>query len=82
MTKQTLRILFFLIVTLVLISCQTKKKYYYVEDNKDEKLIEAYSDSVAYLEAYKDFVISKKFIMICKQHLVILIYLLLLVLNY
>jgi hypothetical protein len=37
-----------------------KKKYYYREGTKEEKLIEAYSDSAAYLEAYKNFEISKK----------------------
>jgi len=36
------------------------KKYYYHEDGKEDKLIEASSDSAAYLEAYKDFEISKK----------------------
>jgi hypothetical protein len=60
MTKKTSLISICFIMTLILIGCQTKRKYYYVEDNKDEKLIEAYSDSEAYLEAYKDFVISKK----------------------
>jgi hypothetical protein len=37
-----------------------KKKYYYREGGKEEKLIEASSDSAAYLEAYKYFEISKK----------------------
>ncbi|OLY93512.1 hypothetical protein [Cnuella takakiae] len=36
-----------------------KKKYYYSEGSKEE-IIEAYSDSAAYLEAYKKFEISKK----------------------
>lgn len=42
------------------ISCTNKNKYYYVEGNKKEKIIKAYSDSAAYLEAYKEFEISKK----------------------
>jgi hypothetical protein len=37
-----------------------KQKYYYVEDSKEEKIIEAYSDSAAYREAYTNFQISKK----------------------
>jgi len=37
-----------------------KKKYYYKENGKEEKLIEAYSDSAAYMEAFKNFEISKK----------------------
>jgi hypothetical protein len=37
-----------------------KKKYYYREGSKEEKLLEAYSDSAAYLEAYQNFEISKK----------------------
>lgn len=59
MTKQTLLLFLFSLVTLVLTSCQTKKKYYYREGSKEE-LIEAYSDSAAYLEAYQKFEISKK----------------------
>lgn len=60
MTKQTLLLSIFIIVTIALTSCQTKKKYYYREGSKEEKVIEAYSDSAAYLEAYKNFEISKK----------------------
>jgi len=37
-----------------------EKKYYYHENGKEDKLIEAFSDSAAYLEAYTDFEISKK----------------------
>jgi len=36
------------------------KKYYYVQDGKDEKVIEADSDSAAYLKAFEYFQISKK----------------------
>jgi hypothetical protein len=60
MTKQTFLFFTFVFVTIALAGCQTKNKYYYREGSKDEKLIEAYSDSVAYLEAYKNFEISKK----------------------
>lgn len=60
MTKQTILFSIFIIVSIVLTSCQTKKKYYYREDSKKEKVIEAFSDSAAYLEAYKNFEISKK----------------------
>lgn len=60
MTKQTLLLITSIMVTVALTSCQMKKKYYYREGSKDEKLIEAYSDSAAYLEAYKNFEISKK----------------------
>ena len=41
-------------------SCNLKNKYYYKQDNKPEKLIEASSDSAAYMEAFKNFVIAKK----------------------
>lgn len=51
--------LFFILVFL-LTSCVMKKKYYYKEDTKQEKLIEASSDSAAYMEAFKNFEISKK----------------------
>src|SRR5690348_17172939 len=60
MTKRTSLISICFMMTLIFIGYKTKRKYYYVEDNKNEELIEAYSDSAAYLEAYKDFVISKK----------------------
>ncbi len=60
MTKQSLLLTILIMVTVVLTSCQMKKKYYYREGSKEEKLIEAYSDSAAYLEAYKNFQISKK----------------------
>lgn len=60
MTKQTLLLFTVSLATLFLTSCQMKKKYYYREGSKEEKLIEAYSDSAAYLEAYKNFEISKK----------------------
>ncbi|HUC79780.1 MAG TPA: hypothetical protein VMR70_02655 [Flavisolibacter sp.] len=59
MTKQTLLLFAVLLATLHLISCQTKKKYYYREGSKEE-VIEAYTDSAAYLEAYQKFEISKK----------------------
>jgi len=60
MIKQTLLFSIFIIVTIALTSCQMKKKYYYREGSKEDKVIEAYSDSAAYLEAYKNFEISKK----------------------
>lgn len=44
----------------ILISCGHKKKYYYREGSKEEVLIEANSDSEAYLKAYEKFEISKK----------------------
>jgi hypothetical protein len=54
------KVVFFAIFcSIVLFSCGMKKKYYYVEDTKDEKLIEASSDSAAYVEAYTTFQISK-----------------------
>ena len=45
--------------SILLFSCGMDKKYYYVEDSKEEKLIEASSDSAAYIEAYTTFQISK-----------------------
>ncbi|MEY2829380.1 MAG: hypothetical protein RIQ33_1238 [Bacteroidota bacterium] len=51
--------LFFAFV-FILSSCNFNKKYYYKENSKAEKLIEASSDSAAYLEAFKNFEISKK----------------------
>ena len=59
MAKQTLLLLILSIATLLMTSCQTKNKYYYREGSKEE-VIEAYSDSAAYLEAFKIFQISKK----------------------
>lgn len=53
-------IFFLFSISILFISCDMKKKYYYVEDSKEEKLIEAASDSAAYVEAYTNFVISKK----------------------
>jgi len=49
-----------LLLTNTIISCKNTKKYYYQEGNKEEKIIEATSDSAAYLEAVKYFEISKK----------------------
>jgi hypothetical protein len=60
MTRQTLLFIVSLLLMLFLASCQMKKKYYYREGTKEEKLIEAYSDSSAYMEAYKNFAIAKK----------------------
>jgi hypothetical protein len=60
MTKQTFLLSTFIIAIIVLTSCESNKKYYYREGSKAEKLIEAPSDSAAYLEAFKNFVISKK----------------------
>jgi hypothetical protein len=60
MTKRNLLLSILTVATLVLTNCQAKNKYYYREGSKDEKLIEAYSDSAAYLEAFKNFEISKK----------------------
>src|SRR6185312_1965917 len=48
-----------LLLTICTSSCMTKK-YYYVQDGKDEKVIEADSDSAAYLKAFEYFQISKK----------------------
>jgi hypothetical protein len=59
MAKQTLLIISLTFVLFFLVSCKIKKKYYYREGGK-EAVIEAFSDSIAYLEAYKKFVISKK----------------------
>ncbi|MBU6158881.1 MAG: hypothetical protein KGP35_07620 [Bacteroidetes bacterium] len=50
---------FILFIGIIYTSCQMKKKYYYREGSKEE-IIEAYSDSAAYLEAFKKFQISKK----------------------
>lgn len=52
--------LFFLLSMIFLISCGGKKKYKYKEDLSEEKIIEAYSDSAAYIQAYEIFIISKK----------------------
>jgi hypothetical protein len=52
--------LLFLNLSILLFGCNIKKNYYYVEDSKEEKLIEASSDSSAYMEAYTKFQISKK----------------------
>jgi hypothetical protein len=57
---------FFIDLNLILLfciinsSCNTKKKYYYIEDGNDKTLIEAYSDSAAYMKAFENFEISKK----------------------
>lgn len=61
------KLLFALIFALA--SCNLKKKYYYKEDNKAEKLMEASSDSAAYMEAFKNFEISKKVYNDMKQSL-------------
>ena len=53
-------IFFIFSVSILFFSCDFNKKYYYVEDSKEEKLIEASSDSAAYMEAYTNFQISKK----------------------
>lgn len=50
---------FLFIISILLFSCGMNKKYYYVEDSKEEKLIQASSDSAAYVEAYTNFQISK-----------------------
>lgn len=50
----------FFSLCLVALGCNHDKKYYYKEDSKAEKEILATSDSVAYLEAYQNFQISKK----------------------
>lgn len=50
----------FFISAVVLISCNFNKKYYYKEGTKPERLIEASSDSAAYMEAFKNFEIAKK----------------------
>ena len=50
----------FLFAFTFLMGCNVKKKYTYKEDLKDTKIIEAYSDSAAYIEAYESFLISKK----------------------
>ncbi len=57
-----MRYTFFFIfsISILFFSCGMNKKYYYVEDSKEEKLIEAASDSAAYVEAYTNFQISKK----------------------
>ena len=55
---KSISVLFF--ISILFFSCGLNKKYYYVEDSKEEKLIEASSDSAAYMEAYTKFQISKK----------------------
>ena len=55
---KSISVLFF--ISIFFFSCGLNKKYYYVEDSKEEKLIEASSDSAAYMEAYTKFQISKK----------------------
>ena len=49
-----------IVLTFLLTSCNTKKKYFYKQDNKDETIIEEYSDSSAYMTAFQNFEISKK----------------------
>ena len=60
MTNRILLLFLISYSTLFLTTCQMKKKYYYHENGKEEKLIKAYTDSAAYLEAFKNFEISKK----------------------
>lgn len=50
----------FLFITLLVIACNSSKKYYYVQDSKEEKVFNAISDSAAYLKAYEYFQISEK----------------------
>lgn len=45
---------------IIMVGCEQTNKYYYIEGNKEEKVIKASSDSVAYMEAVKNFAISKK----------------------
>lgn len=47
------------IFSTILFSCSTKKQYYYQAGDKEE-IIEAYSDSQAYLAAFNKFEIAKK----------------------
>ena len=50
-----------LLILITFSSCNNKRKYYYIQNGKDEKkLIEAYSDSSAYMRAFELFEISKK----------------------
>ena len=51
--------LFFFFLSLLFYSCRMDKKYYYVRDSKAEELIEAGSDSAAYIKAFTNFQISK-----------------------
>ena len=61
MLRQSLTFISFcLLLTFALTSCNMKKKYYYKEDSKEEKIIEEYSDSAAYMKAFQNFEISKK----------------------
>lgn len=53
------RVAISIILITIFIGCDIKKKYYYQEDLKEEVLIEATTDSSAYIEAYTKFQISK-----------------------
>ena len=42
------------------ISCQKKQNYYYSEQGRNKKTIEAYTDSAAYIKAFLNFQIMVK----------------------
>lgn len=54
----------YLFLAVIFISCNDlsiiQKTYKYSEDGKPDKVIQEYSDSAAYLEAYERFIIAKK----------------------
>jgi hypothetical protein len=54
----------YVLLAIIFISCNDvsfiQKTYKYSEDGKPDKVIQEYSDSAAYLEAYKRFIVAKK----------------------
>jgi len=72
--KKIITILFTLIIAMTSCNFKTKKEYYYIEEveekglfgglseikDREIKTIKAESDSAAYIEAYRSFVIAKK----------------------
>ncbi|HET9430456.1 MAG TPA: hypothetical protein VFO70_04730, partial [Chitinophagaceae bacterium] len=60
MNKQSLTLMVFVLIIASLGGCKMPKKYYYVEDRKEEEIIKADSDSSAYMKAFENFQISLK----------------------
>ena len=59
MSNEIFRLTLFVMALISITSCKTEKKYYYVENGREEKTINAHSDSAAYMDAFADFQISK-----------------------
>ncbi|MRG48377.1 hypothetical protein GFS24_24895 [Chitinophaga sp. SYP-B3965] len=55
-----MKLISLVVLSILLHSCKISKKYYYTQDDKEEEIIEAATDSAAYLEAHKKFEIAKK----------------------